>query len=174
MSYRVETVTGKTYEIHNPSELPPPNLVAKIAEPVIEMTILTPDRYLGPIFQLLDDRRGIQKKLEYIGAQRVLLDYLVPLNEVVFDFHNQLKSLSQGYASMDYEFQGFREGPLVKLDILINGEEVDALSLIVHEDKAYATGPVPGRKDEEGHPEAAVRGRPSGRHREAHHSPERR
>jgi len=140
VGYRVRTTRGETVEIHNPSELPPQQEVSSVAEPVIGMTVITPDRYLGPILQLLDERRGEQKKLEYIGTGRVLLEYLVPLNEVVFDFHNQLKSVSQGYASMDYEFRGFKEGPLVKLDILVNGEEVDALSLIVHEDKAYAMG----------------------------------
>ena len=140
VGYRVTNRKGETFEIHNPSEMPEPTEVAMIEEPVIEAVILTPDRYLGGLFKLLEERRGIQKKMEYIGPGRVLLGYTLPLNEVVFDFYNQLKQLSQGYASLDYEFTGYREGPLVKLDILINGDPIDALSLIVHEDKAVAIG----------------------------------
>ena len=140
VGYRVTDRKGETVEIHNPSEMPEPTEVAAIEEPIIEAVILTPDRYLGGLFKLLEERRGVQKKMEYIGPGRVLLGYALPLNEVVFDFYNQLKQLSQGYASLDYEFSGYREGPLVKLDILINGEAVDALSLIVHEDKAQAVG----------------------------------
>jgi len=140
VSFRVTDLSGATREIHNPSELPPPQEIGKIEEPVIEAMILTPDRYLGPLLKLLDERRGEQKKMEYISSQRVLLTYLLPLNEIVFDFHNQLKSVSQGYASLDYELAGYREGALVKLDILINREEVDALSLVVHKDNAYQVG----------------------------------
>jgi GTP-binding protein LepA len=140
VGYRVTNRRGETVEIHNPSEMPEPTEIAAIEEPVIEAVILTPDRYLGSLFKLLEERRGVQKKMEYIGPGRVLLTYLLPLNEVVFDFYNQLKQLSQGYASLDYEFSGYREGPLVKLDILINGDPVDALSLIVHETKAVAIG----------------------------------
>ncbi|MGQ9800488.1 MAG: translation elongation factor 4 [Candidatus Saccharicenans sp.] len=140
VSYRVVTTKGEILEVHNPPELPEPQYIEKIEEPIIEALILTPDRYLGNLLQLLDERRGVQKKMEYISTSRVLLDYLVPLNEVVFDFYNQLKSLSQGYASMDYELAGYQESPLVKLDILVNYEEVDALSVIVHRDKAYRVG----------------------------------
>jgi GTP-binding protein LepA len=140
VGYRVTDRMGETVEIHNPSEMPEPTEVAKIEEPVIEAVILTPDRYLGNLFKILEERRGVQKKMEYIGPGRVLLTYTLPLNEVVFDFYNQLKQLSQGYASLDYEFAGCREGPLVKLDILINGDPIDALSLIVHEDKAVIIG----------------------------------
>jgi GTP-binding protein LepA len=140
VGYRVTDRKGATFEIHNPSEMPESTEVAAIEEPIIEAVILTPDRYLGGLFKLLEERRGVQKKMEYIGPGRVLLSYTLPLNEVVFDFYNQLKQLSQGYASLDYEFSGYREGPLVKLDILINGDAVDALSLIVHEDKAVTIG----------------------------------
>ena len=140
VSYRVVKTDGEVLEIHNPSELPEPQFIERIEEPIIEALILTPDRYLGPLLQLLDDRRGQQKKMEYISTNRVVLDYLIPLNEVVFDFYNQLKSLSQGYASMDYELVGYREEPLVKLDILVNYEAIDALSVIVHKDKAYYIG----------------------------------
>ena len=140
VGYRVTDRKGETVEIHNPSEMPEPTEVSAIEEPIIDAVILTPDRYLGGLFKLLEERRGVQKKMEYIGPGRVLLAYSLPLNEVVFDFYNQLKQLSQGYASLDYEFSGYREGPLVKLDILINGDPVDALSLIVHEDKAVTIG----------------------------------
>ncbi|MDD8030906.1 MAG: translation elongation factor 4 [Acidobacteriota bacterium] len=140
VSYRVTTTKGQVLEVHNPSELPEVQQIKKIEEPVIEALILTPGCYLGNLLQFLDERRGHQKKLEFISPSRVLLDYLVPLNEVVFDFYNQLKSLSQGYASMDYELAGYQEAPLVKLDILVNYEELDALSVIVHQDKAYQIG----------------------------------
>ena len=140
VSYRVTTTDGEVREIHNPSELPDASKIRCIEEPTIEAMILTPDRYLGAALDLLQGRRGIQRKLEYIATKRVLLAYELPLSEVVFDFYNQLKSATQGYASMDYEFKGYREEPLVKLDILINGEEVDALSLIVHKDRAYGEG----------------------------------
>jgi GTP-binding protein LepA len=140
VSFKLTLKDGSLLEIQNPSEVPGPTEIQKIEEPVIETLIITPDRYLGAVLKLLESRRGVQKKMEYISSQRIFLTYLLPLNEVVFDFYNQLKSLSQGYASMDYEFLGFREADLVRLDILINREPVDALSLIVHHDKAYAAG----------------------------------
>ena len=140
VSYRIIDRTGAAREVRNPSQLPSLHDIQTIEEPVIEAIILTPDKYLGPLLGLLENRRGTQKKMEYVSPQRVLLNYILPLNEVVFDFYNQLKSLSQGYASMDYELSGYRPAALVKLDILINGEEVDALSLVVHEDKAYTIG----------------------------------
>ncbi len=140
VSYRVTTTGGEILDIHNPSELPDPATIHTIEEPLIEALILVPDRYLGAILRLLENRRGDQRKLEYISPQRILLAYRLPLNEIVFDFYSQLKSVSQGYASMDYEFVGYREASLVRLDILVNREEVDALSLIVHKDKAYSVG----------------------------------
>jgi len=140
VGYRVTTAAGKVLEIQNPSQLPPSQEVEKIEEPVIEAVILMPDKYLGPVLELLDRSRGEQRKLEYVGTGRVLLVYRMPLNEIVYDFYNRLKSVSQGYASMDYEMVGYREAPLVKLDILVNREAVDALSLIVHRDKAYRVG----------------------------------
>jgi len=140
VGFRVTTMEDDVIEIHNPSLLPPPNKIKRIEEPVIEAFILTPERYLGAILKLLESRRGEQKKMEYVSPQRIFLTYRLPLNEIVFDFYSQLKSVSQGYASMDYEFEGYREAPLVKLDILINREAVDALSLIVHQDKAYYVG----------------------------------
>ena len=140
VSYRLQTIDGQVQEIRNPAQLPPPHQIKKIEEPIIEALILTPEKYLGGVLHLLDVRRGEQKKMEYISSERILLTYLLPLNEVVFDFYNRLKSISQGYASLDYELAGYREAPLVKLDILVNREPVDALSLIVHKDKAYAIG----------------------------------
>jgi GTP-binding protein LepA len=140
VSFWITKKDGHTKEIHNPTYLPPPHDIVKIEEPLIEALILTPAKYLGTILKLLESKRGEQKKLEYISPQRIFLTYLLPLSEVVFDFYNQLKSVSQGYASMDYELSGYREAPLVKLDILVNREQVDALSLIVHKDKAYQIG----------------------------------
>lgn len=140
VSFRFTGKDDKVKEIHNPSQLPLPHQMKKIEEPFLEALIITPDKYLGAVLKLVESRRGEQKKLEYISTQRIFLTYLLPLNEVVMDFYNQLKSVSQGYASMDYEFSGFRESPLVKLDILINREAVDAFSLIVHTDKAFSRG----------------------------------
>ena len=140
VSFRVTKKDSSVVEVRNPSELPVQTDILKIEEPLIEAIILTPDRYLGAVLKLITDSRGEQKKMEYISSQRIFLTYLLPLNEVVFDFYNKLKSISQGYASMDYEFIGYREAPLVRLDILINREPVDALSLVVHQDKAYSMG----------------------------------
>jgi len=140
VSYIVTTKDNQSREIRNPTHLPPPQEIKKIEEPMIEALVLTPAKYLGAVLKLLESKRGEQKKLEYISPQRIFLTYLLSLNEIVFDFYNQLKSVSQGYASMDYEFSGYKEAPLVKLDILVNREEVDALSLIVHKDRAYHLG----------------------------------
>ena len=138
--YRVTTTKGEVMEIESPAELPPPQHIRMIEEPFIEAIILTPDTYLGNIIKLLKNRRGIHKKMDYISAKRVHLTYNLPLAEVLYDFFNKLKSISSGYASFDYEFIGYRESPLIKLDILINGEPVDALAVIVHKDKAYHFG----------------------------------
>lgn len=138
--YRVITKKNEVIEIDNPSKLPPPNEILSIEEPIFEVIILTPDTYIGSIMKLLEARRGKQKSLEYISSNRVMLIYEVPLNELILDFYNKLKSLSQGYASMDYNFKEFRASDLVRLDILINGEPVDALSLIVPREKAYERG----------------------------------
>jgi len=140
VSFRITRKDNRIQEIHNPSQLPSSHEIIKIEEPLIEALIITPDKYLGAVLKLLESRRGKQKKLEYISTQRIFLTYLLPLSEIVLDFYNQLKSVSQGYASMDYEFASFQESPLVKLDILINREAVDAFSLIIHRDKAYNQG----------------------------------
>ncbi|MCJ7681685.1 MAG: translation elongation factor 4 [Candidatus Aminicenantes bacterium] len=140
VNYRVTQKDGSVTDIHSPAQLPDSTAVGSIAEPVIEALIITPERYLGPILKLLERRRGRQKKMEYISPQRIILTYHLPLNEIVLDFYSALKSVSQGYASMDYEFLGYVEADLVKLEILINQEPVDALSLILHRDKAFTKG----------------------------------
>ncbi len=138
--YRITTTSGNLLEIESPAQMPPAQNLTKIEEPYIEAIVLTPEEYLGNILKLLQNRRGIHKKMEYISSQKIYLTYELPLAEVLYDFFNKLKSISKGYASFDYEFKGFKESPLVKLDILINQQPVDALSLIVHQDKTYAIG----------------------------------
>jgi GTP-binding protein LepA len=138
--YKVITTKGEEIEVRNPSQLPNPNEIDKILEPYIEASVITPNEHVGSIMQLVQEKRGIQKGFEYIDQKTVLLRYEIPLGEVLFDFHDKLKTVSRGYASFDYEFIGYREGDLVKMDILINGEPVDALSFIVHRDKAYRVG----------------------------------
>jgi GTP-binding protein LepA len=137
--YRVHLNDGTVMEMHNPADMPDPVKIDHIEEPWIEATILVPDDYLGAVLKLCQDRRGRQKQLTYAGT-RALLVYALPLNEVVFDFHDRLKSVSRGYASFDYQLKGYEEGDLVKLSILVNGEPVDALSIIVHRTRAESRG----------------------------------
>jgi GTP-binding protein LepA len=138
--YRVTTTDGEVQEIDSPAKLPDAGRIAKLEEPVITAMILTPSEHVGGILQLCQDKRGIQKKLEYLKSDRVLITYDLPFNEVVLDFYDRLKTLSRGYASLDYHVTGYWESPLVKMDILVNGEPVDALSIIVHRDAAYERG----------------------------------
>jgi GTP-binding protein LepA len=138
--YRVTTTDGEIHEIDSPSKLPDAGRIAKLEEPVITAMILTPSEFVGPILQLCQDKRGIQKKLEYLKSDRVLITYELPFNEVVMDFYDRLKTMSRGYASLDYHVTGYWESPLVKMDILVNGDPVDALSIIVHRDAAYERG----------------------------------
>jgi GTP-binding protein LepA len=138
--YRVTKSDGEVLEIENPQKMPDPSYISSIEEPFLEVTMLTTDEFVGPILALAIDRRGRQKKLEYVSSNRVMLVYEMPLNEVILDFFDKLKSISRGYASLDYQFIGYRESDLVKMDVLVNGEPLDALSLIVHKDKAYARG----------------------------------
>jgi GTP-binding protein LepA len=140
VNYRVTTTRGDVLEVVNPNHLPPPTEVEKIEEPWISATIITRDDFLGGLLKLCEERRGIQRSLEYLSSNRVVLAYEFPLNEVILDFYDKLKSISKGYASFDYEFAGYRPGELVKLDILVNGEPVDALSVIVHREEATAKG----------------------------------
>ncbi|MGE5236211.1 MAG: translation elongation factor 4 [Acidobacteriota bacterium] len=137
VAYRVLTTTGEVLEVENPAQLPDPGRIEAVEEPVILATILTPDTHLGGVLKLVQERRGEQVKLEYLGGSRVLLEYRLPLAEVVLDFYDRLKSVSRGYASFDYHLDGYREGDLVKLDLLVNGEPVDALATIVHRSFAY-------------------------------------
>jgi GTP-binding protein LepA len=139
--YQVRLTDGGQIEIHNPVDLPDPVKIETISEPWIKATILTPDEYLGSILKLCQDRRGAQINLSYVGA-RAMLEYELPLNEVVFDFYDRLKSISKGYASFDYNIIGYREGDLVKMQILVNAEPVDALSMLVHRARAEQRGRV--------------------------------
>ncbi len=138
--YKVITKKGEEIEVRNPSQMPEAALIDKILEPYIEASIITPSEYVGAIMQLVQEKRGIQKGFEYIDKKTVLLRYEIPMAEVLFDFHDKLKTATRGYASFDYEILDYKEGDLVKMDILINGEPVDALSFIVHKDKAYRIG----------------------------------
>ena len=138
--YRVTNTKGEIIEVDNPSKLPDPGQISKIEEPIITAMIMTSEEFVGNILTLLDEKRGIQKGFEYITPTRLLLTYKVPLNEIVMDFYDRLKSISKGYASLDYHLDGYSEANLVKLDVLVAGESVDALSLIVHKDFAYNKG----------------------------------
>jgi GTP-binding protein LepA len=138
--YVVTTTDGQVLEIDSPAKMPDPGRIVKIEEPVIRATILTSDEYLGGILPLLEEKRGVQKGFEYIAANRVMLTYELPLNEIVLDFYDRLKSVSRGYASLDYNFSGYWESDLVKLDVLVAGEPVDALSLILHRSTAQTKG----------------------------------
>ncbi len=137
--YRVYLTDGTMKELHNPADMPEPQKIAKIEEPWIEATILVPDEHLGSVLKLCEDRRGRQKTLTYAGS-RAMLVYELPLNEVVFDFYDRLKSVSRGYASFDYHIIGYEEGDLVKMALLVNNEPVDALSVIVNRSRAEARG----------------------------------
>jgi len=140
VAYQVRTLAGTLTTVDNPALLPDENTIEGIEEPFILTSIHMPEEYLGAVMKLCEDRRGLQRDLRFLGQKRVILHYELPLAEIVFDFYDRLKSVSRGYASLDYEFLDFRAGPLVKLDIRINGEVVDALSIIVHRDKAYERG----------------------------------
>jgi len=138
--YRVILTNGNVIEVENPTKFPSPQLTLQLEEPVIGAMIMTRDEFVGPILTLCESRRGVQKGIEYLSADRVLIRYDLPLNEIVLDFYDQLKSVSRGYASFDYDFAGYQPADLVKLDLMVNGEVVDALSLIIHKEKAYYKG----------------------------------
>jgi GTP-binding protein LepA len=138
--YRVTTTKGEKLEVDNPAKLPDQTMIQLMEEPYIRLTIHMPAEYVGVVMGICNDRRGIQEKLDYVTKDRVALIYEMPLNEMVFDFYDKLKSASKGYASMDYELTDYRPADLVKLDILLNGDKVDALSLILHRDKAAVRG----------------------------------
>ena len=138
--YRVTTTDGEVAEVDSPSKMPDTGRIEKIEEPFIEATILTNDAFLGGILPLLEEKRGVQKKFEYVSEGRVMLVYELPLNEIVLDFYDRLKSVSRGYASLDYHLSGYKESDLVKLDVLVSGEPVDALSLILHRSTSQTKG----------------------------------
>jgi GTP-binding protein LepA len=138
--YRVTTRKGEVAEIHNPSKLPPPGDILKFEEPMIKAMIISHSDYVGPILKLAEEKRGVQKGFEYVTTNRVLITYELPLGEIVLDFYDRLKSVSRGYASLDYHFSDYQESQLVKLDILVGGEPVDALSLIIHQENAPLRG----------------------------------
>ena len=138
--YRVTLRGGQVMEVDNPSRYPNPAEIEMVEEPIISATVITREEFVGDILSLLQEKRGTQKKFEYIGTGRVLLEYDLPLNEVVLDFYDRLKSASKGYASLDYHLAGYRESPMAKLDVLVAGDVVDALSMIVHRDFAYDRG----------------------------------
>jgi GTP-binding protein LepA len=137
--YEVQLTDGSVVSVDNPAKLPPPDRIAELREPIIIANILVPPDYVGAVLTLCSEKRGVQKKMLYLGSQ-VSLQYELPLAEVVLDFFDRLKSCSRGYASFDYDFSHFQTAPLVRLDVLINGDRVDALSLIVHRDNAYSRG----------------------------------
>jgi GTP-binding protein LepA len=138
--YRVTTTDGETVEVDSPAKMPDAVRIQKIEEPIIEATILSSDEFLGGILPLLEEKRGVQKKFEYIADKRVMLVYTLPLNEIVLDFYDRLKSVSRGYASLDYHLAGYIDSDLVKLDLMVAGEPVDALSIIVHRQNSQARG----------------------------------
>jgi len=138
--YKVKSSDGKQMDVENPSDFPEGAKIEEVLEPFIEATIITPKEYLGGILKLCQERRGEQKDMTYLDEERVILKYFLPLNEVIIDFYDKLKSLSAGYASFDYEIVGYQPSDLVKMNVLLNGKPVDALAVIVHEDKAYFVG----------------------------------
>lgn len=140
VEYKIIETTKPEYLISNPSFMPSPQAIKEIQEPMVKMEIITPPTYIGNIMDLCSERRGEYKDMQYLDANRTKLNYIMPLNEIVYDFFDKIKSLSKGYASMDYELHGYQPSDLVKLDILLNGEICDALSIIVHREKAYARG----------------------------------
>lgn len=140
--YKVTKTDGSILWVDNPAKLPDLTQIEVIEEPYIRMTLHMPSEYVGAVMALCNDRRGIQDKMDYVTKDRVTLTYQIPLNEMVFDFYDRLKSATKGYASMDYELADYRPADLVKLDILINTEPVDALSIIIHRDKAAVRGAI--------------------------------
>jgi GTP-binding protein LepA len=138
--YKIHLTDGTELQLENPAQLPPETKILKMEEPFVKVTIHTPTDYIGGILKLCEEKRGIQQKMEYVTDKKVIIEYRLPMNEMVMDFYDKLKSISKGYASLEYELVGFEESDLAKLDILINGEPIDALSLIVHRSKAQARG----------------------------------
>jgi GTP-binding protein LepA len=138
--YRVTLTAGEVKEIDNPAFLPEPNYIEKIEEPTVQAFVICPNEYIGDMMALISEKRGAVDHTETLDPRRVMLTSLLPLNEILIDFHDRIKSLTRGFGSMDYEYAGYRESQMVKLDMLVNGESVDAFSCIVHRDKAEGRG----------------------------------
>jgi GTP-binding protein LepA len=140
VEYNITKTDGTAMVVDNPSDIPPPGNIRTIEEPWMEISIVSPTRFIGPIMELVTNRRGSYEKMDYLDEERVVLTYEIPLGELIVDFYDQLKSRTQGYASLDYQLAEYREADLVKLDVLVNGQPVDALSIITHRDKAQYQG----------------------------------
>jgi GTP-binding protein LepA len=140
VEYRITTISDEVMEVDSPAKFPPPTSIKKIEEPILMAMIITSDESIGGVLALCEEKRGVQKKFEYLSPTRVMLTYEMPLNEIVLDFYDRLKSISRGYASLDYHLSGYRESDLVKLDVLVGGELVDALTIVCHRDQAYERG----------------------------------
>ncbi|MGA2508863.1 MAG: translation elongation factor 4 [Candidatus Acidiferrales bacterium] len=140
VQYRITTIDGVVKEVDNPTKFPPPSSIQKIEEPILTAMIITSEESVGGVLALCEEKRGVQKKFEYLSPTRIMLTYEMPLNEIVLDFYDRLKSVSRGYASLDYHLSGYRESDLVKLDVLVGGEPVDALTIICHRDQSYERG----------------------------------
>ena len=140
VSYKVVKMSGEVVEVDNPTSLPDPSEVDHMEEPIADVSVMTPEEYVGAVMDICQEKRGTFRNMEYLEQTRVVLHYDLPLNEIIYDFFDILKSRTRGYASMDYEIKGYERSELVKLDILLNGELCDALSLIVHKDRAYSRG----------------------------------
>ncbi|HXX43709.1 MAG TPA: translation elongation factor 4 [Candidatus Acidoferrales bacterium] len=140
VQYRITTTSNDVLDVDNPTKFPPPSSIRKIEEPILTAMIITSEESLGGVLHLCEEKRGVQKKFEYLSPTRIMLTYDLPLNEIVLDFYDRLKSVSRGYASLDYHLSGYRESDLVKLDVLVGGESVDALTIICHRDQAYERG----------------------------------
>jgi GTP-binding protein LepA len=138
--YRVNTMAGETFEIDNPSLMPPVGKIQSVEEPFVAATIMVPQDFVGAVMEISQERRGVYKDMVYMSQSRVMVKYDLPLSEIIFDFFDQLKSRTRGYASLDYDWAGYRQSKLVKMDILVNEEPLDALSFIVHQEKAYQRG----------------------------------
>jgi len=147
--YRVVTTKGETLMVENPKHLPLPQHIAEVAEPVVKATIHTPQEYVGAVLKLCEERRGVQQGIHYVGPTRVMVTYAIPLSEIILDFFDRLKTKTSGYASLDYEVTGFNADDLVRVDVMINGEPVDALSIIVHRSAASSRGRVLCKKMKE-------------------------
>ena len=171
VQYRITTTDGEVKEVDNPTKFPPPTSIQKIEEPILTAMIITSEESVGGVLALCEEKRGVQKKFEYLSPTRIMLTYEMPLNEIVLDFYDRLKGVSRGYASLDYHLSGYRESDLVKLDVLVGGEPVDALTIICHRDQSYERGHDLVSRLAQIDSAPDVRSRHSGRDRQPHHRP---